>query len=238
MRDSAGHPGRLRLRRGLRRTRLAARRRRSTAGDRLSRAEQRARRPAEPGSRHSQTPRLAYPATGLGAFRRGRRASFDRRHRSALRAPGRAGGDHLRRDIRDPTQHHRRATARIAEGMTMDYDLGTDAVELRKRLRELISIAHPRRLPGRLHQRPQRPGDHRVVLQNARLRRAAGPGLAERTRRWRRFGVAADCVARGDVGPPRTPRRPVHGHQLGRAGAHAVRNRRAEGPAPARHRGR
>src|SRR5277367_1398110 len=137
------HPRRLRLRRGIRRTRLAARRRRSSAGERLSRAEQRTGGPAEPRSRHSQAPRFANTAAGLGAFRRGGRAPFDRRHRSALRTPGRPSGDHLRRNIGDPTQHHRRATARIAEGMTMDYDLGTDAVELRKRLRDLISTHIP-----------------------------------------------------------------------------------------------
>ena len=65
-----------------------------------------------------------------GSLRRGGRASFGRRYRPALRTSGRVGGDHLRRDIRDPTQHHRRETARIAEGMTMDYDLGADAVDL------------------------------------------------------------------------------------------------------------
>src|SRR6201999_3315537 len=127
----------------MRRARLAARRRRSAPGDRLSRAEQRTGRPAEPGSRHSQAPRFANTAAGLGALRRGGRAQIDQRHRSALRTPGRSRGDDLWRNIRDPTQHHRRATARIAEGMTMDYDLGPDAVELRKRLRDLIPTHTP-----------------------------------------------------------------------------------------------
>src|SRR6202000_203872 len=86
---------------------------------------------------------FANPPAGLGAGRRGGRAQIDRRHRSALRTPGRPRRDHLRRNIGDPTQHHRRATARIAEGVTMDYDLGTDAVELRKRLRDVIATHIP-----------------------------------------------------------------------------------------------
>ena len=50
--------------------------------------------------------------------------------------------------------------------------------------------------------------------------------------------MGTDRRARGDVGAPRTPRRAVHGPQLGRPGDHGVRLRRAEAAAPVRHRGR
>ena len=169
--------------------------------------------------------------------RRRRRAAVGQRPGSALRTPGRAGRDHLRRNVGGAAQHHRRAAARAAEGMTtMDYDLGDDAAELRNHLRRADIQPHPRRLPRCLHRRPAGPGHHRDVLQAAGRRGAAGAGLAERAWRRRWFGLAADGAARGNVGPARAPRSAVHGHQLGRPGADALRDSRTEGQAPGGHR--
>ena len=139
-------PGRLRLRDVYRRTRLAARRRRSVAGHRISRAGQRTRRTAQPGSRHPEATRIAYLAACLGtcsAAAAGPGSATD--SGSALRTPGRAGRDHLRRNIGGPAQHHRRAAARVAEGMTtMDYDLGDDAGQLRQPSARADCQPHPR----------------------------------------------------------------------------------------------
>ena len=165
---------------------------------------------------------------------------FGRRPGSAVRTPGRAGRDHLRRNIGGSAQHHRRAAARAAEGMTtMDYDLGDDAGRTAQPSARAGRQPHPGRLPGCLHRRTRR--TWRPPRRSARLlgdRGAAGAGLAERAWRRRRFGLAADGAARGDVGPARAARSAVHGHQLGRARADAVRDRRAEGQAPGGHRRR
>ena len=72
-----------------------------------------------------------------------------------LRTPGRACRHHLRRDVGGAAQHHRRATARAAEGITMDYDLGDDAVELRHRLRELIANHVPADFLGACTEDPE-----------------------------------------------------------------------------------
>ncbi len=84
-------------------------------------------------------------------------------------------------------------------------------------LRELVNDACAGGLPGCLHRRPRRPRDRPAVLPHAGRTQPAVHGVAGGVRRRRRVGLGADRGARGDVGPPRAARRPVHGRQLGRA---------------------
>ena len=121
----------------------------------------------------------------------------------------------------------------------MDFDLGEQATALRSRLRELIATHIAEDYLGAFTERPRRPGR----WPSAFCKTLADEGLL--TIAWPAeygggggLGLGPDRRARGDVGPPRAPRRAVHGPQLGRAGDHGLRHRGAEAAAPRRHRRR
>ena len=118
----------------------------------------------------------------------------------------------------------------------LDYDQGPQVADLRTQLRRLIADNVPADYLGAF---TDDPADLEVAQPFCRL--LADEGLLcvawpDRVRRPGRLGVGADRGPRGDVGPPRAPGRPVHGRQLGRAGDHAPRHRRAAAPAPPAHR--
>ncbi len=122
----------------------------------------------------------------------------------------------------------------------MDFDLGDQAAALRHRLRELIATHVAEDYLGAF---TDDPADLDVAQRFCKL--LAAEGLL--TVAWpSEYGGGGGSLweqtvrARGDVGPPRAPGRPVHGAQLGRAGDHGVRQRRAEAapPAPDRRRRR
>ncbi len=116
--------------------------------------------------------------------------------------------------------------------------MGRDAAQLRGELRELVEHPCAGRLFGRVHRQPGRPRNRPAVLSDAGRQQPAVSVVAGGVRRRRGVGVGADRGARGDVGPPRAPRRPVHGRQLGRADHHAPRHRRTAAQAPSAHRAR
>ena len=118
----------------------------------------------------------------------------------------------------------------------MDYDLGTDAVELRTRLRELIPTHIPEGFLGACTNDPKD-----LATTESFCKMLASDGLLALAWPKEHGGgggsVWQQTVLREEMWAHHEPRgAAVHGHQLGRARAHAVRNRRAEGQAPVRHR--
>ena len=115
----------------------------------------------------------------------------------------------------------------------MDFDMGEGAAALRTELRGLVGEHVPADFLGAF---TDDPADLEIAQGFCRAAGRAGPavhGVARGVRRPGRVAVGADGGPRGDVGPPRAPRRAVHGRQLGGPGDHAPRHRRAAAHAPA-----
>ncbi len=99
--------------------------------------------------------------------------------------------------------------------MSLNFDMGGPATELRSRLRELVHEHVPEDFLGAFTDDPRGFGGRATVLPNPGRTGVALPGVAGGVRRSRRLGMGADGSPRGDVGAPRTTRRPVHGGSTG-----------------------
>jgi len=166
-------------------------------------------RPAErPKPTFSNIPRFADTATGLGASVQAARpcAPFARRHRSHFSNAQTPSGDHLGGTSR-PTQHHRRAPARLPKVMTIGLrprHLCFSA--LRKRLRDLNAPRHIPAASSALATNDPKIWRPQIGLQNARILLRRLLALAcRRTRRWCGSGGSRPCCARKMWAPTTNP---------------------------------